>query len=333
MQVSWLIEKKRDGEELSAEEIAFLVRGYTAGEIPDYQMSALAMAIYFQDMTFPEIRVLTEEMMNSGDLVDTSKISKPKLDKHSTGGIGDKVSLVLAPLAACFDLAVPMISGRGLGVTGGTLDKLEAIPGYRCDLSEDEFIKVVNECGCSITGQTKSLAPADKKLYALRDVTGTVPSIPLITSSIMSKKLAAGIDGLVLDVKFGRGAFMREQDQAKRLAKTMTEVGKLMGRNVSALLTDMNVPLGESVGNACEVEEAIQTLQGQRMNGRFTSLCLELVSEMLYLSNDGKPASHYLPKVKECLESGRAFERFQHMAKLLYRDLLKLLVIAQEQRQ
>ena len=200
----WVIEKKRDGQVLSEEEIRAFIDGYTRGDIPDYQMAAMAMAIFIRGMTPEEIAVLTDAMMKSGDLVDTSSITLPKVDKHSTGGIGDKVSLVLAPLMACCDVAVPMISGRGLGITGGTLDKLESIPGYRTDLSEKEFVKTVQTCGCAITGQTGRLAPADKKLYALRDVTGTVPSIPLITASIMSKKLAEGIDALVLDVKVGQ---------------------------------------------------------------------------------------------------------------------------------
>ena len=236
----WVIEKKRDGKALSKEEIDFFIEGYTAERIPDYQAAALAMAIYLQGMDFEETASLTYAMMNSGDLVDTSSLTRPKVDKHSTGGIGDKVSLILAPLVASCGLDVPMISGRGLGITGGTLDKMEAIPGYRCDLSEAEFIKVIQACGCSIIGQTGDVAPADKKLYALRDVTATVPSIPLITASIMCKKLAEGIDSLVLDVKWGRGAFMKELDQARDLALNMVRVGKEMGKGF--------VPVGTGFG-------------------------------------------------------------------------------------
>ena len=228
----WIIEKKRDGHELSEEDIRWFINGYARDEIPDYQMAAMAMAIFLRGMTPREIAILTDAMMRSGDLVDTSTIKKPKVDKHSTGGIGDKVSLILAPLAACFDIAVPMISGRGLGITGGTLDKLESIPGYRTDLSEKEFLSVIEKCGCSIIGQTARLAPADKKLYALRDVTGTVPSIALITASIMCKKLAEGIDSLILDVKCGRAAFMKNRDDARSLAMSMVNVGREMGKGI-----------------------------------------------------------------------------------------------------
>ncbi len=254
----WIIEKKRDGATLAEEDIRAFIASYDAGDIPDYQMAALAMAIYFRGMAFEEVTVLTDAMMRSGDILDTSGISLPKSDKHSTGGIGDKVSLILAPLAACSGLAVPMISGRGLGITGGTLDKLEAIPGYRTDLEPDAFVRVVAECGCSIIGQTADLAPVDKKLYALRDVTGTVPSVPLIAASIMSKKLAESTDALVLDVKWGAGAFMKTLEQARELARTMVEIGHRMERGMTAVITDMNQPLGRAAGNAVEVIECIE---------------------------------------------------------------------------
>ena len=260
----WVIEKKRDGQPLSEEEIRWFINGYSKGDIPDYQMAAMAMAIYFKGMTLDEMAVLTDAMMRSGDLVDTSSLKMPKVDKHSTGGIGDKISLILAPLAACCGIGVPMISGRGLGITGGTLDKLESIPGYRTNLSDREFLDVVAKCGCSITGQTGQLAPADKKLYALRDVTATVPSIPLIVASIMSKKLAAGLDALVLDVKWGKGAFMRTVEAAQELARNMVEVGVRMGKGMAALITDMNQPLGRTAGNSLEVIESIEGPGGYR---------------------------------------------------------------------
>ena len=244
----WVIEKKRDGGALSEEEIRSFIDGYARDEIPDYQMAALAMAIFFQGMSFDEVTVLTDAMMRSGKVLDTAGVTLPKADKHSTGGIGDKVSLLLAPLAACAGVAVPMISGRGLGITGGTLDKLESIPGYRTDLTSSEFLDVLNACGCSIIGQTGELAPADRKFYALRDVTATVPSIPLISASIMSKKLAENTDALVLDVKCGHGAFMKTQEQARELARTMVEIGRRMNRGMAALITDMNQPLGRAAG-------------------------------------------------------------------------------------
>jgi pyrimidine-nucleoside phosphorylase len=311
----WIIEKKRDGQALSEEEIRFFIDGYTRGRIPDYQMSAMAMAIYFKGMTSDEMAVLTDAMMRSGDLVDTSSIHKPKVDKHSTGGIGDKTSLILAPLVACCDVAVPMISGRGLGITGGTLDKLESIPGYRTNLSDKEFLGVVQKCGCSITGQTGQLAPADKKLYALRDVTATVPSIPLIVGSIMCKKLAEGIDGLVLDVKWGKGAFMRTPEAAHELARNMVEVGSRMGKGMAALITDMNQPLGRCAGNAVEIIECVQTLRGEGPDD-LVELTMALAARMLILAGRAKDHVGALGILQRHISSGKALDVFIEMVKL-----------------
>ncbi|MBI9019707.1 MAG: thymidine phosphorylase [Verrucomicrobia bacterium] len=304
----WIIEKKRDGAELSGEELRFLIQGFTAGSIPDYQMAAFAMAVYFNGMTPRETAALTLEMMNSGDVIDPATLPGIKADKHSTGGIGDKTSLILAPLAAACGLTVPMISGRGLGITGGTLDKLEAIPGYRTNLSEKEFFQTLENVGCSITGQTAQLAPADKKLYALRDVTGTVPSIPLITASIMSKKLAEGLDTLVLDVKWGKGAFMKTIEQARELATAMVEVGTQMGKKVRALITDMNTPLGRAAGNALEVQECLEVLRGGGPDD-LRELTVELTAHMLDLSNVRKTRD----EIFQCLENGAALKKFEAM--------------------
>lgn len=311
----WIIEKKRDGLELSEEEIRWFVDQYVADQIPDYQMAALAMAIYFRGMTTEETAVLTDAMMRSGELVDTSSILLTKVDKHSTGGIGDKISLILAPLVASCGMAVPMISGRGLGITGGTLDKLEAIPGYRCDLSEREFLDIVNTCGCSITGQTRALAPADRKLYALRDVTATVPSVPLISASILCKKLAEGIDALVLDVKVGSGAFMKTEEEAETLARTMVEVGTQMGKAVEALLTDMNQPLGRCVGNALEVRESVEVLSGSGAED-LLELTLTLGSRMLMLAGKEEKESRARVRLEESLKKGKALEVFRSMISL-----------------
>jgi len=310
----WLIEKKRDGEALTGDEIRYFIDGFSSGAIPDYQMSAMAMAIYFQGMSSRETVSLTEAMMNSGDIVDTSSIEAPKADKHSTGGIGDKVSLILAPLVACFDIVVPMISGRGLGLTGGTLDKLESIPGYRTDLSEGEFLSVLTRCGCSIIGQTASLAPADKKLYALRDVTATVPSIPLIVASIMSKKLAEGIDSLVLDVKCGRGAFMQTRDDAQKLAQNLVDVGLGMNKNMAAIITDMNQPLGHTAGNALEVAESIECLKGEGADD-LMEVTIALCARMIVLSGKAAGKEEATTQLRQKIDSGAAFEKFLEMVK------------------
>jgi pyrimidine-nucleoside phosphorylase len=308
----WIIERKRDGYALTEEEIRFFINGFTLGEIPDYQMAAMAMAIYLKGMDPVEIAILTDAMMHSGDVLDTSAISKPKVDKHSTGGIGDKVSLVLAPMVACCGVAVPMISGRGLGITGGTLDKLEAIPGYRCDLSTTELLDTVGRCGCCITGQTGEVAPADKKLYALRDVTATVPSIALITASIMCKKMAEGIDSLVLDVKWGKGAFMKTRADARVLAESMVSVGIEMGKGVSALITDMNQPLGQCAGNAQEIRETVQCLRGEGPSD-LMDVTMALSERMLLLAGVSGDEAGARGMLQEKIDSGEAFEKFKEM--------------------
>ncbi len=308
----WIIEKKRDGLALAADEIRFFIGGYATGKIPDYQMAALAMAVYFKGMTSDEIAALTDAMMRSGKVLDTSSICLPKIDKHSTGGIGDKVSLILAPLVACCGIAVPMISGRGLGITGGTLDKLESIPGYRTDLSIREWLHVLRKCGCSIIGQTAQIAPADKKLYALRDVTGTVPSIPLISASIMSKKLAEGLDSLVLDVTWGAGAFMKSCADARKLARTMVEIGRRAGKGMAAVITDMNQPLGHAVGNAVEIIETVETLKGHGP-GDLVDVTLELGAQMLILGKRARNRKEAMAILRRHLVSGAAFIKFKEM--------------------
>ena len=312
MLTKWIIERKRDGAALDPAEIEALVRGYTDGGIPDYQMAAFAMAVYFRGMTPEETAALTGAMMRSGEVLSFADEPRPTADKHSTGGIGDKVSLILAPLAAAAGLAVPMISGRGLGITGGTLDKLESIPGYRTDLSEKEFVETVRACGCSITGQTGRLAPADKKLYALRDVTGTVPSIPLITASIMSKKLAEGIDSLVLDVKSGKGAFMKTREQARALAESMVRVGTCMGKGMAALITDMEQPLGCTAGNALEVMESVRTLQAKGPVD-LTEITILFGIRMLRLAGKAGDDESARTTLVKHLQSGAAFEKFKEM--------------------
>ena len=317
----WIIEKKRDGHVLTAEEIRFFINGYTKGTIPDYQMSAMAMAIFLKGMTPEEVAVLTDTMMHSGAMVDTSSIKLPKVDKHSTGGIGDKVSLILAPLAACAGLAVPMISGRGLGITGGTLDKLESIPGFNVNLSEKLFIETIHKCGFSMIGQTGEIAPADKKLYALRDVTGTVASIPLITASIMCKKMAEGIDSLVLDVKWGTGAFMRTVADA---TQSMVRVGKAMNKGMVALLTDMNQPLGRTAGNALEIIESMECLQGQYADEDLMNITMALTAEMLVLGKKAATTEEAVGILKKIIASGAAFAKFKEMAALHGADVSAL---------
>src|SRR5271165_4081469 len=277
-----LIHRKRDGEELSAEEIQFIIDGYTRGDIPDYQISAFLMAVFFSGMADREVSALTESMMNSGTLVDLSSVPGVKVDKHSTGGVGDKTSLIASPIAASAGVVVPMISGRALGHTGGTLDKLESIPGFRTDLTIDEFRAQLLAHKLAFIGQTPQVAPADGKLYSLRDATATVESIPLIASSIMSKKMAVGLDALVLDVKVGSGAFMKRQVEARRLAQMMVGIGRRIDRKVQALITDMSQPLGYAVGNALEVMEVSQTLQNAGP-ADLTRISLELAARMIHL--------------------------------------------------
>ena len=310
-----VIRKKRDGGELTQSEIAALVDGYTRGEIPDYQASAWLMAVLLKGMTPPESASLTDTMLRSGEVLDFSDMPKRKVDKHSTGGVGDKTSLVLAPVAAAGDLVIPMISGRGLGHTGGTLDKLEAIPGFNVNLPVARFRQVLETCGCSMIGQTAEIAPADRKLYALRDVTGTVESPFLICASIMSKKLAEGIDALVLDVKTGSGAFMKKEEDAVYLAELMVQTGEHMGKKMAALITDMDQPLGRYVGNALEVVEVIDVLRGEGPND-LRDLCHELAAWMFLLGDrvhtidEGKQLSEKL------IRSGEALNKFREMVKL-----------------
>ena len=305
-----LIQRKRDGEELAPEEIEFLVNGYTNGEIPDYQMSSFLMAVFYSGMTDREVSRLTECMLHSGETVDLSSISGVKVDKHSTGGVGDKTSFIVAPLAAAAGVVVPMMSGRALGHTGGTLDKLESIPGFRTNLTADEFRAQLAEHRLAFIGQTDQLAPADRKLYALRDVTATVESIPLISSSIMSKKLAEGIDALVLDVKVGTGAFMKKQVDARRLAQTMVGIGRRMDKKVQALITDMNQPLGYAVGNALEIMEASQTLQNAGP-ADLTKLSLELAARMIFLGKKAPSLDEARRVAEKHLVDGSAYQLFK----------------------
>ncbi|MFY1068970.1 pyrimidine-nucleoside phosphorylase [Enterococcus sp. AD013-P3] len=307
-----LIEKKRDGQVLSKEEIRFIIDKYTDGTIPDYQMSALLMAIYFEDMTDEEITELTLAMAHSGEVIDLSSIEGIKVDKHSTGGVGDTTTLVLAPLVAAIGVPVAKMSGRGLGFTGGTLDKLEAIPGFQIEIADEDFIRIVNESKVAVIGQSGDLAPADKKLYALRDVTATVSSIPLIASSIMSKKIAAGADAIVLDVTTGDGAFMKNIEDAKRLAHTMVRIGKLADRQVMAVVSDMSQPLGEAIGNSLEVVEAIETLQGKGP-ADLLEMCYALGSQMVVLAKAAETLAEARQMLQEALESGAALEKFKEM--------------------
>ncbi|MEX2260439.1 MAG: thymidine phosphorylase [Bryobacteraceae bacterium] len=305
-----LIQKKRDGGELAAEEIDYLVRGYTQGEIPDYQISALLMAIFYSNMVDREVSALTDCMMRSGELLDLSDIPGIKVDKHSTGGVGDKTSLISAPLAAACGAMVPMISGRALGHTGGTLDKLESIPGFRTGLSTDEMRRQLSEHNLCFVGQSDQIAPADGKLYALRDVTATVESISLIASSIMSKKLAVSLDALILDVKVGSGAFMKKQVDARRLAQMMVGIGRRMDKRVQALITDMNQPLGYAIGNALEVMEASQTLQGSGPED-LTRLSLELAARMVHLGQITPTLEEARDLTRHKLVDGSAYRKFK----------------------
>lgn len=309
-----IITKKRDGGVLTEAEIKFFIKGYVDGIIPDYQASALLMAIVFKGMNKEETAILTREMMLSGDIIDLSNIEGVKVDKHSTGGVGDKTSLVLGPLVASFGVKVAKMSGRGLGHTGGTIDKLESIPGTQTSIERQAFIDQVNTVGCAIIGQTGRIVPADKKLYALRDVTGTVESIPLIAASIMSKKLAAGSSTILLDVKFGSGAFMKTLEDARQLARTMVEIGNHLGRDTRAILTDMDQPLGLAVGNSLEVIEAIETLHGRGPKD-FVELCYEAAAIMLEQANVVKNREEALRQIDQKIKSGEAFEVFKAMIK------------------
>jgi pyrimidine-nucleoside phosphorylase len=309
-----LIRKKRDGGHLDAEEIRFLIRGLLSGSVTDYQVSAFLMAVFFRGMNLRETRALTESYLESGKTLDLSNLPGPKVDKHSTGGVGDKISLVLAPLMASAGLGVPMISGRALGHTGGTLDKLESIPGYRTDLKTKEFLRVLEDVGCSIIGQTAELAPADGRIYALRDVTATVSCIPLITASILSKKLAEGLDGLVLDVKTGTGAFMPEYAQAKRLAQTLVSVGRSLGTRVRAVISNMDEPLGETAGNALEVREAVRVLKGEGPRD-VRELTLILGAHMMLMSGLESNLKKARARLETHLDDGLALRKWEEMVR------------------
>lgn len=326
-----IIKKTRAQESLSKEEISFLVEGFIRDEVPEYQMSAWLMSVFFQGLTSKEAAHLTEVMLHSGHVLDFSELPAKKVDKHSTGGVGDKTSLILAPIVACAGLYVPMISGRGLGHTGGTLDKLESIPGFTTSIDESRFREILSNLGSSLIGQTKDICPADKRIYALRDVTATVESIPLICASIMSKKLAEGIDALVLDVKFGSGAFMKTLKEAEVLATSLIEIGRHHGKQVAALLTSMEQPLGRFIGNSLEVEECLAILKGESLYGvelkdlqDTIELSLELSGHMLWLGSASASPEEGYQKAKEILESGAAYEKFLEIARAQGGDVSQL---------
>ena len=304
-----LIEKKRDGGVLTDDEIRFIIRGFTDGSIPDYQMSAFAMTVFYKGMTDHETAVLTDAMMHSGDTVDLSRFGDKSVDKHSTGGVGDKTTLIVAPIVSSLGGKMAKMSGRGLGHTGGTVDKLESIPGYQTTLSADAFMRQVEQVGVAVIGQSGNLTPADKKLYALRDVTATIDSLPLITSSIMSKKLAAGAHSIVLDVKIGSGAFMKTLEDGQKLAESMVRIGRACGRNVVAVMSNMDIPLGFYIGNALEVREAVEVLQGHGCPD-LTGVCITLAANMLHLCN-GWPIEEATKQAQEAISSGRAFEQMK----------------------
>lgn len=315
-----IISKKRNGLALTEEEIQFFISGYMNEEIPDYQVSALLMAIYYQGMTEEETAYLTNSMTKSGDVIDLSSIHGHKVDKHSTGGVGDKTTFIVGPLAAAAGIPVAKMSGRGLGHTGGTIDKLEAIPGMQVELSNDEFIQQVNQYKLSVVGQTGHLAPADKKLYALRDVTATVDSIPLIASSVMSKKIASGADSIVLDVKTGSGAFMKSIDDARELARRMVKIGEKLGRNTTAVISNMNQPLGYEIGNANEIKEAVQVLQGQPIQD-LRELAIELTTHMTLLAGVYSDETTAKKNLAELLDNGQAYEAFKQFIQAQQGDI------------
>ncbi len=314
-----IIMKKRDGNALDKEEITYIVDGYTKGSIPDYQMAAFLMAVYFQGMTHEETTMLTMAMADSGDRLDLSAINGIKVDKHSTGGVGDKTSLIVGPIIASLGVPVAKMSGRGLGHTGGTIDKLEGIPGFCTSISEEDFIRQVNETGLSIVGQTANLAPADKKIYALRDVTATVDNVSLIAASIMSKKLAAGADAIVLDVKVGSGAFMKTLDDARLLAKTMVAIGTLADKDTTAVITDMNEPLGNAVGNILEVQEAVECLQGKGEK-RLMEVSKVLSAHMLVAAKKAADFEEAMKLVDDVIASGKAFEKMKEFVMAQHGD-------------
>jgi len=315
MNIVELIKKKRDGKDFNADEVKFLINQYTEGKVPDYQFSALLMAIYLRGLNTVETSALTNSMLHSGKIINLSAIKGSKIDKHSTGGIGDKTSLIIAPIVASTGIYVPMISGRGLGHTGGTLDKLESIPGFRTDLSLSESMKILKKCGAFLIGQTEEIAPADKLIYALRDVTATVESIPLITASIMSKKLAEGIDGLVLDIKTGNGAFMKSFKDSTELANSLINTAKSFDKKVIAFITDMNQPLGNYVGNWLEIYESIQVLKGMVKNDLYT-LSIKLAGAMIFIGKKSKSLQEGEQIAKKKIDSGEAFKKFLKIVKL-----------------